>query len=312
MARKTKTNPETKRRVRKSPAYKSFRLSKKIKPAAAKPLPGIIALCRLAMLPMKKNKKLFLGIIALYLLLSLVFLGGISFSLSFLEVKNNLEETFGNNLSGFSSTLTMLTYILSSGTGAQGGSSGFQAFIALLTSLAIIWGIRQVLAGDSVTVRQTFYQGIYPLVPFLLILFVIGLQLIPFLIGNFLLSTILANELAVTFAEKMLWWLVFGLLALLSLYMVTSSIFALYISTLPNMMPMKALRSARGLVLHRRLPIVFRLIGLPIIVAIIYFVILTPLIFIVPILAVPAFLFLSSFSLYFVHSYIYNLYRSLL
>lgn len=312
MAQKPKTGKNRKSRVRKASAYKSFRLSKRIKPASQKPLPGVITLYKSAYGPLRRHKRLFLGIIAIHLVLTVIFVSGIASSLDFVEVKNSFKEAFGNDLGGFSSALALFAYVLSSGSGSSDTSSNYQIFISLLTSLAIIWSVRQVLAGEKIGVRQAFYQGVYPLVPFMLVLVVIGLQLIPLLIGNFLLSTVLNNGLAITVLEKTFWWLIFILLALLSLYMVLSSIFALYISTLPDMTPLKALRSARGLVLHRRGSVALRLLGLPVILLAIYVAVLIPFIFILPILVVPLFLVLGSFTLYFTHAYIYNLYRALL
>lgn len=309
MAKKT---PARKPRTIKPPSYKAFRLSKRIKPIAKKPLPGTVSLVRNSLIPFKKNKNLFLGIILTHFILTLVFVSGLGSSFDFVATKNDLEQTFGNDLSTFGSTLTLFSFVLSSNSGSDGTSVNYQIFITLLTSLAIIWSIRQVLAGEKIGVRQSFYQGIYPLVPFMLVLFVIGLQLIPLLIGNFLISTVIGNGLAITGLEKFLWWIIFGLLALLSFYMVISSIFGLYISTLPDMTPAKALRSARGLVMHRRLSVSARILGLPIILIVTYTIILIPLIFILPILVIPAFLFLGSLSLFFIHSYLYNLYRALL
>jgi hypothetical protein len=152
----------------------------------------------------------------------------------------------------------------------------------------------------------------YPAIPFVLIIFVIGLQLLPALAGSFLLSTALENAIAVTALEKFLWVVVFALLLLLSLYMVCSSIFALYISTLPDMTPMKALRSARGLVLHRRLSIAMRLVGLTIFLILLSMLIIIPLIIFASWSVVWAVLVLGGFSLMFFHVYLYKLYRQLL
>src|SRR5690606_11105266 len=79
--------------------------------------------------------------------------------------------------------------------------------------------------------------------------------LIPLLIASFLYTTVTANGLAITPVEQAVWILFFVACAMLTLYMISSSLFALYIVTLPNMTPMKALKSARQVVLHRRLMI---------------------------------------------------------
>lgn len=312
MAKNKKATPKKTSRSIKTPKYKSFRLSKKITHPSEQPLPGILQLWRLSIRLFRSNKKLFIGILSVHFIFTIVFASGLASSIDFVNVKNNLAETFGGDIDKFSSAIALFSYVLTSGSGSEGGSSSYQIFVSLITSLATIWAIRQVMAGEKIRIRQAYYQGIYPLIPFILVLFVIGLQLVPLLIGNFLLSTVLANGLAITVAEKTLWWLIFILFALLSLYLILSSVFALYISTLPDMTPMRALRSARGLVLHRRFPVALRILGLPAVGLLIYGIILVPLIFIAPILVVPAFFALGSLSIFFIHAYLYNLYRSFL
>ncbi len=298
-------------RKRKAPTYKSFRLSKKIKHPSQKPLPGIIRLCKYAFVPLKKNKWLFIGIILIHFVLTIIFSSGITNSLDFVDLKNNIEQTFGGDISKIGSAVALFSYAVSS-SGSSSASANYQIFASLLVILAIIWSIRQTLAGEKILIRQAFYQGIYPLVPFLTILVIIAIQLIPAFIGNLLLSTVLANGLAISVMEKAFWWIFFILLLTLSLYMVLSSIFGLYISTLPDMTPIKALRSARGLVLHRRVQVSLRLIGLPVIMLFFYGVVMVPLIFILPVAVVPAFLLLNSFNLFFANSYLYSLYRELI
>lgn len=309
---KAKKNKEKAPRTLKTPEYKSFRLSKKIKPVNKKPLPGILRLTKKALVPLKKDKKLFIVIILIYFVFSLLFSSGITSARNFVTLKDSLQHILGGSFHSVGSTATLFTYALSSSGASSEIAANYQVFLSVIVSLAVIWSIRQVLAGEKIRTRQSFYQGMYPLVPFMLVLFVIALQLIPALIGNFFLSTVLSNGLAVTFMEKSLWWILFLLLAMLSLYMLVSSIFALYISTLPDMTPMVALRSARELVIHRRLSVVFRMLGLPIVLIILYAIILVPLIFILPILVVPMFLLLNSFSLFYINSYLYGLYKELL
>jgi len=104
----------------------------------------------------------------------------------------------------------------------------------------------------------------------------------------------------------------FALLALLSLYMVSSSVFALYIVTLPDMTPMRALRSARDLVANRRWSVVRKIIIIPIIFLVLAAVIMIPVIlFLTPIAPWMMFaLFMIAIAIF--HSYMYALYRALL
>lgn len=310
MANKKKTTNNNSPRKRKAPAYKSFRLSKKIRHPSGKQLPGIAKLCRTALVPLKRNRKLFIGLILIHFILTVMFASGIASTVDFVSVKHNIEQTFGGHINKFGSALALFSYAISSG--GVGASSNYQVFITLIFTLAIIWGIRQTLAEETVNIRRAFYQGMYPLIPFLAVLAVIGLQLIPALIGNTLLSTVLANGLAISAMEKLFWWILFILLSMLSLYMVLSSIFGLYVSTLPDMTPIKALRSARGLVLHRRVQVALRLLGLPVVLLVLYGLVMIPLIFILPIAVVPAFMLLNSFTLFFANSYLYAFYRELI
>lgn len=303
-------NKKTRRRKTKS--YKHFKLSKKIKPSG-QPLPGVFSLLKNSLGLLRAHKRLFVGIIVIHSLLSLFFVAGLGSSFDFVQTKRDLEDVLGGEVSQATTTLALFGYLLgSAGVQASEVAGTYQMFLTLITSLAIIWGVRQIMAGELVSARDVYYRGLYPLVPLLLVLFVIGLQLIPALIGTGLYSIVLDNGLAVTAIEKGVWLLLFVLSWLLSLYMVASSIFAVYIVTLPDMTPIRALRSARALVLHRRFNIGLRVIALPLLLLVLGMVILAPAILFLPWLAIGMFLIYSSFCLCLGHTYMYNLYRSML
>lgn len=276
-------------------------------------MPGIYRLFKQTISLLVKNKKLFFGIITIYILLSVLLVNGVSLFTDFFDTKKQIDESLGGDISGWTTSFALLGVLVSAGSSASSETGGvYRLFLILVISLALIWAIRQASAGQKVGVKQSFYQGLYPLAQFILVALVIVLQFIPFLIGNFLLSAAITNSIAVTLAEKSLFILLFILLSLLSLYMVLSSVFALYIVTLPDMTPMKALRSARALVLHKRLSVALRLLGLPILSLLFFIVLVLPLIYFLPFLAVLLFIVLSGLMLYFFHAYNYNLYRALL
>ena len=302
----------TKSRVRSVAKHRSFRLSKK-KLKQHAPVPGTLTLLKKTITSVKNNKRLFIGIGLINLLVSVIFIQGLSASLNINEVKQSIEEGFGGEVSPLTTSFSLFAYLIgTSGTTSNQSSAAFQFFLVLITSLAIIWGIRQVQAGEKPRMRDSYYNGMYPLIPFLLVLFVIGLQLVPFLIGNLIYATVIQNGLAITIIEKILWLLLFLVLFLLSAYMLTSSLFALYIVTLPQMTPMKALRSARELVLHRRFSIGLRLIALPLLLLITMMLIFVPLLLVAPTIAQILFLLVISMCLVLVHIYIYLLYRALI
>ena len=311
-----KLSPATPRsstpRKLKRPTYKSMQLSKRIKHPAR--LLSAWKITKAATTLLWRHKRLFIGITIIYGVLNLVLVRGFAAgSTDVAGLKNQLSAVFGGNFGGFASSLTIFALLVSSSGNSSSSTAGaYQLFIVLLVSLAIIWALRQVTADVKIRIRDAYYRGIYPLVPFLLVLLVIGLQLLPLLIGTGLYSLVINNGIAVYGPEKFLWAMLAIVLGVLSIYMVSSSIFALYIVTLPDMTPMKALRSARELVRYRRWTVVRKLLFLPLIMLIAAGVIMVPIIVWLTPMAQWIFFILTMFSVVAVHAYVYTLYRDLL
>jgi hypothetical protein len=145
-----------------------------------------------------------------------------------------------------------------------------------------------------------------------LVLLIVSLQLLPLLIGSSLYSLVITNGIAVNALEKGLWLVFFLALALWTLYMISASLFALYIVTLPEMTPLKALRSARELVRGRRWTVLRKILYLPLLLLVVAAIIMVPIIIWLTALAQWVFFLLTMFSLIAIHTYMYNLYRELL
>jgi hypothetical protein len=101
-------------------------------------------------------------------------------------------------------------------------------------------------------------------------------------------------------------------LAAWSIYMVSASVFALYIVTLPDMTPRPALRAARDLVRFRRWTVIRRVFFLPLFLLLLLGVIIIPLILYAQAIVPIVFFMLSMLSILFIHTYLYTLYRELL
>src|SRR5205823_2479549 len=110
----------------------------------------------------------------------------------------------------------------------------------------------------------------------------------------------------------LIWAVLFIILSFVSLYMLSASVFALYIVTLPDMTPLKALRSARELVHHRRWTVLRKILWLPLLLLIIAAVVMVPIIIVLTPLAQWIFFLLTMLALLAVHGYMYTLYRELL
>lgn len=299
-------------RVVKKARYQSFRLQKRQKPAVSGSMPGAFRIFRQALGVLARNWKVFLGITIVYTVLNILLVQGLSAGTDVSDAKKTLDEAFSGSFASVATGAALFTYILgSSNTNVTPAGEGYQLLLVLLVSLTIIWALREVYAKHKIRIRDGFYQGIYPLVPFFLVLCVIALQLIPFAIG-LMLFTMVSNGIAATWLETALWGLIFLVMALVSLYMVCASVFALYIVCLPDMPPVRALRSAAALVRGRRWLVLRRLLFLPFVLVIGAAVVVIPFIWFATPAAGWAFFVVSMAMLPVAHSYLYGLYRELL
>lgn len=298
----------------KEPKRKWYHFWKRRRPVPNyEPLPKARVIFRTSIEQLFQNWKLFSGIVAIYGILNVILVRGVSSSSDLTTIKaafDSLLHGAGGKVA--SALISFSTLLTSSGSNNSAASGTYQSFLLVVASLAFIWALRQTIAKNVVTIRDSFYRGMYPLIPVMLVVIVMGIQLLPLGIGGALYSTVVSKGIAIFFWEKLIWGIIFGILALWSIYMLCSSLFALYIVTLPDMTPFRALRSARQLVYGRRLLILRKLIFLPVVMLLLATLIEVPLILFLTPLAPWVFFVLSMAALAIVHSYLFNLYRELL
>lgn len=304
-----KTEASRPRRL-KLPAYRPFRFQRIRYPEH---LPSVWRITKTMTAILWGRRWLFLGMIALYGLLNLLFVRGLSGGTDVGSLKQQLSMGLGGNTGKLATGVTVFTsLLLSSGNNASATAGAYQVFLGLLFSLAIIWAVRQVAGGQSIRLRDAFYKGMYPLIPFILVLIVVLLQTIPLLIGAVVFGIVISSGIAASTIEFILWGLLFAVLAIITIYMLCASVFALYIVTLPDMTPLKALRSARSLVQYRRGQVLRKLLFLPLGLLIAAAIVMLPIILFAAPAAQWVFFVLSMFGLLLVHAYIYTLYKELL
>ena len=293
------------------PPYKLLRLRPRIKHPVR--LPSVWILTKKTAILLWQNRRLFIGIAIIYGLLNIIFVTGLSGGTDVSNLKHQFNQALAGNTSQIVLSFSIFVALLaSSGNNSSATAGAYQIFLAFIISLATIWALRQVTAGTRIRLRDPFYKGMYPLIPFILVLLVVLLQTVPFIIGGAIYGTVTGNGIAASLFERIIWAMVFLVLTLTSIYMLCSSLFALYIVTLPDMSPMKALKSARQLVRYRR-PTVFRkLVFLPIALLVIAVAIMVPIIMFAAPLAEWIFFALTMAGLIVIHTYMYTLYRELL
>lgn len=279
-----------------------------------KKLPSVWSLTRQASQIIWDNKKLFFGITLIYGLLNLVLVQGLSSgSTDVSSLKSSFDQAFTGHFGSLASSFSVFVALVgSSGNGSSQAAGGYQLFLGLVVSLALIWALRQRYNGQLIRIRDAYYKGMYPLVPFILVLLVVGLELIPFIAAALVYALIVNNGIITVVFEQLILLILVIAVSLWSFYMASAAVIALYIATLPDMMPKQALRSARELVNGRRWTVLRKILALPIVLFIIAAVIMLPIILWLTALSSWIFFILTMFVLTAVHAYMYTLYRELL
>lgn len=302
-------------RKKKLPEYRSFRLSGRIKADSIKVLPQTKALWKETWLFLWKHKKKMLIFVAVYAALYAVLVKGLNgFSLDTSTLKDEFLSVFEGNIGAAFTFITLYGSLISSLTSTTGDVTNyFQFSLIIISSLAFIWLVRKLHGRNvTVTVKEAFYTGMGPLVPFIIVLLIMALELIPAGLGAILLSTAQGSNVITTETEIMVLSIVMILTVVLSFYLLAGSIFALYIVTLPGTSPVVAVRSSMRLLRIHRWKVAGRILGFFALLILLGFVLVLPFIIWLPRFAEVAFFIMGSASFGVMHTYLYKLYRSLL
>lgn len=227
-----------------------------------------------------KNYKLFLPLLILMVVLSIVLVGLMGES-SYSELRSGVELSASDDAGSFSKAWTMLLYSFSTG-GLAGESREVTVAFSILIFLAIwlvtIFIIRQKMAKHEIKLRDALYNAMTPLFSTLAIFVVVLIECIPLFILVIAYSSAVQTEFLTTPFYALL-FLGFALLMItLSGYLLSSSIIALLAVTAPGLYPIVALDVASELMMGRRIKFVLRLIALLVAVALMWVVIMMPVI----------------------------------
>lgn len=299
-------------KTRKKPAYKHFRLGKRIKHLGP-PLPNWWQLTNKSLWLMRANWRQLLVYVLVMGFLTMLFVRGFSSVVDTTEIRETLDGIVDDADLGLTTGFTAFGLLLSStADSADGVGQLYQSVLLVIGSLAVIWLYRQQQAGNTVTMKMAFYRGMYPLIPYLLLIVVAGLQLLPAILGNTLFTILQQSNLIVNGLEMILWASLLIMTFIASFYMLSNTLIALYVVTLPEMTPMLALKKSKEIVAHRRLAIMLRMLALILVMLFAVLVLVLPMIFIVPSVAEWWFFALSILAIPFLHGYMFSLYRELL
>lgn len=253
---------------------------------------------------------LYLGILVIYGIVNLVVARGFSVGSDPTSLKSTIDSLFPGSYQQVLGSAALFSIMLSNAGSTAG--VGYEVVFLMFVSLALIWAIRNTSNGSNVRIRDAYYRGMYPIIPFIIVVLVVFVEMLPMVGGVSLYLYAVGYHITVTALEQALFAVIALLLSVLSLYWLAGSMMAMYIVTLPEMTPMKALRSAKKLVKGRRMPVLLRIIYLPIAMLVVSLVIMIPSIMFISHLSQWILLLLSLVFIAIFHSYLYNLYRELL
>jgi hypothetical protein len=261
-----------------------------------------------------KFQRKFLGLSLLtYILLSIVLVINIS---AFRRV-TSLKSTYihgvasvGSNLSASLSTLGSLSSTISGSN--NGAASVIQFLLFIIFSLVFISAIAEANKGRRLKFAQGIYSSTYSFIQFILVMFCLVIESLPALLAISLYRVVFTNGIASSAGQKVLWIIVCALILTLGIYLLISSIFALFITTLPNMRPWASIRSSWKLVKNRRV-LILRKIALMIISLFIALgLVALLLVWLVPAISAWTLLILGLGAVLIIYTYMYSLYKELI
>ena len=245
-------------------------------------LPSLTSQASAAFKMFFKFWKIFLPLLLIFVGIYIFLIGAMSEN-TLADVRANVEQTNKDVADGKIGTvgkagLTLLGII---STGGLTTMNDAQVVIAVLL-FAIIWLVtiylaRHLLAGhQEIKMRDGFYSALSPLVSTLVVGLIIFLEAVPIMLTIIVFQVALTTEFLSTPFYALLFFMFAALMITLSLYLLSSSFFAIIVVSAPGLYPLTAVRMAKNLIMGRRLRFLIRVFYLVIIVALLYLLLLMP------------------------------------
>jgi hypothetical protein len=310
--------------------HKSFKRSYREDYDRKTELPGLMAHAATTFKVLFKNWKLFIPLIILIVIANIILVGLMSAETyeNFKEaIEDTNEEISQGRLGNVGKAGLMLIGTITTGGLSRGMTEVQQVFMIML--LAITWLVtiyltRHILAGHKLKLRDGLYNALTPLIPTLCIVGLIFIELIPIFFVIIAYSAAIATDFLATPFYALVFFIFAALLVLLSCYLISSSFLALIAVTAPGLYPVRAVNTSNDLIAGRRTRLIIRLIFLIFMFAIIWVVVMMPIILIdfalqqkidwlcdIPV--VPFFLLcMTVFTIVYTSIYSYLFYRKLL
>ena len=310
--------------------HHSFKRSYREDYARGLQAPGLVAHAMSTLKIIFKNWKLFGGLLLLIVTMNIFFVGLMSEE-TYQTVQDSIDESsevlqYGEVGRVAKSGMLLISTIATGGLtkGMTEVQQVFAFFFASVTILVTIYFLRHLLAGNHPKIRDGLYNALSPLLSAMLILILIFIHMVPIFIFVIAYSTAIATDFLAQPLYAFLFWLFGSLLILLSAYLLPGSILALCAITVPGIYPMQAIHATTDLIQGRRTKFIIRVFFSLIFTAVIWVIIMLPLIWLDLVLkqnidwleGVPFVSLLlqimTTFTVIYITSYIYLFYRRML
>ncbi len=231
-----------------------------------------------------KNWKLFLPLLLIVVVVSILFVGLMSEATyqQFQEVLDQTSADYGVEELGsvMKAGLLLISTVTTGGLsgGAGEAASVFGVIIFLVIWLTTIFLLRHILAKHKVKLRDGLYNAMTPLISTLAIFVIALVQCIPLFFLVIVGAAAVKTEFLATPFYALVFFIFAALMVILSGYLLSSTLMGMVAVTAPGMYPMRAMHAASDLMMGRRIKFVIRLIALLITLAIMWVVVMLPLI----------------------------------
>lgn len=264
--------------------HKSFRRSYREDYKRGLEVPGMLHHIFASFKIIFKNWKLFLPLLVIVVVLNALLVGIMSES-NYAQFQDILDETSVQVAGGDIGNVAKAGLLLIS-TVTTGGLSGesseaavvFGVLIFLIIWLTTIFLLRHRMANHKVKLRDGLYNAMTPLISTFVVFVVAVIQCIPIFLLIIVYSAAVQTEFLTTPFYALVFFIFAVVMILISGYLLSSSLMALVAVSAPGLYPLKALQTASDLMMGRRIRFLLRLVTLIIVLAIMWVVVMLPLI----------------------------------
>lgn len=243
-------------------------------------LPGLMHHAAATFALLFKHWRLFLPLVLLSTVLSILLIGLLSEE-TYVQFQDAIDQTANGELNNAARASLLLISTITTGGLTNGMSEVQQVFVILLFIVAwlvTIYLLRHLLAGQHPKLRDGLYNALTPLIPSVMLAVVLLVDLVPIALVVIIYSHAASTNFLSTPFYAFAFFIFALLLIILSLYLAARTFIALIAVSAPGVYPLDALRASSDLVMSRRIRILLRVFYLVPVLAIIWAVIMLPLI----------------------------------